>query len=156
MPTPAEKRSMLFDPDAPVVNSDEMKAKHPKGYRLFAQNNIGQSQLDAQTIVYCYLGRDIPQDNFEARIAIIFDIWVNVNLETNTRTAHYNRAAAIEQAIKESLNGVNIAGIGTIMYSKYFHGDCGSTAIWDEGTNQGRWLQMAVAWRESGSDERDY
>lgn len=148
LPSASEKLSMLFDPFEPVLNTDEMKRKHPKGYRLFAQNNIGQSQLEAQTIIYCYLGREVPYNDFQSRVSLIFDIWCNVNLETNTGTQHYNRTAAIEQAIKEALNGVNITGVGTVQYSRAFHGDCGSTPIYDESTNTGRRLTMALTWMD--------
>lgn len=148
LPSPEEKLGMLFNPSAPVLNSDEQKRRHPKGYRLFAQNNIGQSQLEAQTMVYCYLGRETPYNDYQSRVAVCFDIWCNVNLETNTGTQHYNRSTAIEQAIKEALNGVNITGVGTMQYSRAFHGDCGSMPIYDESTNTGRRLTMALTWMD--------
>lgn len=153
LPTTEEKLSVLFDAEHPDINTDELKALHPKGYRIFAQNSIGQSQLCAQTAVYCYLGREIPYNDFQSRVAVIFDIWCNVNLETNTKTIHYNRAAAIEQAIKEALNGVNIAGVGTVQYSRILHGDCGSSQIWDESTNTGRRLTMALTWMDGRKDD---
>lgn len=149
LPSPAEKRSMLFDPEHPDINTDALKEAHPKGYRLFAQNSIGQSQLDAETKIFCYIGRDTPVSSFDSRTSLVFDIWCNVNLDTNTRTPHYNRADSIEQAIKEALNGVNIFGVGTVQYDRKFHVDCGSEALWDRGTNVGRRLIMAVGWEDS-------
>lgn len=153
LPTPAQKLSMLFDPEHPDINTDEDKQNHPQGYRIFPQNSIGQSQLDAETIIYCYIGRDTPYDNFHSRTAIIFEIWTNVNLAANTKTQHYTRLEAIEQAIKEALIGVNITGVGTIQYSQRFHADCGSRTIWDSHVNPGRELTLALLWAESGPDD---
>lgn len=156
LPTPAQKRSLLFDAEMPVLNTDEEKAAHPKGYRLYAQNTIGQSQLKAKSCVFCYPGRVIAVSPFEERIAIVFEIWTNVNLETNTRTLHYNRAESIEQAILEALHGVNICGTGPLSYSRAFHGDCGSVSIWDDQTNVGRRLTLAVPWKESSIEDELY
>lgn len=153
LPTPAQKRSMLFDPDTPVLNTDEQKAKHPVGYRIFPQNSISQSQLNAEAIMYCYIGRDTPYDNFHSRTALIFEFWVNTNYAANTKTSHYTRLDAIEQALKESLIGVNIGGVGTIQYSQRFHPDCGSRALWDNHTDVGRELIFAFMWAESGPDD---
>lgn len=152
LPTAKEKLSMLFDAEHPVLNTDEERAAHPKGYRLFAQNNIGQSQLEAETIIFCYLGREVPYNDFQSRVAVCFDIWCNTNLETNTKTEHYNRTAAIEQAIKQALNGVNITGVGTMQYSRSFHADCGSTPLYDAYTNTGRRLTMALTWMDGGEN----
>ena len=60
LPTAQEKLSLLFDGDNPVLNTDEQKADHPKGYRLYPQKYWGYSQLDAQTTLKCYMGRTIP------------------------------------------------------------------------------------------------
>lgn len=151
LPTPKEKLSMLFDPDCPVLNSDAAKKKHPKGYRLFWQRAIGQSQTEAQSKVCCYMGRiySSGRNPFETEIGIRFDIGVNVNLETNLGTNSYERSYNIEQCLREALNGVNFAGIGTISFARADHADNGSVPIWDESTNIGRSVHCSLSWAES-------
>ena len=148
-PTPSQKMSILFDPYVPVLNTDEQKEDHPKGYRLYAQKFWGQSQIEAKTVIKCYLGRIIPIDEYQASIGVTFEIMCNVNMETNTKTSAYARSYDIEQCIIESLHGVNITGVGTMSFSRLSHGDNGSRPIYDEGTNVGRELKMSVLWMDS-------
>lgn len=149
LPTPVEKLSMLYDGNEPSLNTEEAKAKHPKGYRLYAQEVWGQSQTEAQTTVKCYIGRVIPKDEFSAQIGLIFEILCNSNQETNTKTNAYSRSYDIEQCIIEALHGVNITGVGTVSASRYEHGDNGSRPIRDEGTNVGRELRLSILWIDS-------
>lgn len=149
LPTPAQKLSLLFDGEEPVLETDEQKANHPKGYRLFWQVFWGQSQTEAKTLVKCYLGRILPVDENVARIGITFEILSNVNLQGTTRTDAYERAYAIEQCIIESLAGVNIAGIGVVDFARMSHTDNGSRPIADSGTVVGRELHVSLTWAES-------
>lgn len=149
LPSPEVKLSILFDPDNPVINADDEKKDHPLGYRLFAQPYIGQSQLEATTFVKCYIGRVIPVTAYHERISLVFEIWANVNYDTNTKTDAFNRAFNIEQAIVEALHGVNIAGVGVVSYDRGANPDCGSRPVHDEGTNVGRLLTMNVSWMET-------
>ena len=43
LPTAKEKISMLFDGEHPALNTQEEKAAHPKGYRIYPQRVWGQS-----------------------------------------------------------------------------------------------------------------
>lgn len=149
LPTPQEKLSVLFDPRNPAPNTELEKQEHSLGYRLYAQNNFGQSQLDAQTIIKCYIGRVVANSDLQQVIALTFEIWTNVNYESNTRTTAYNRAYDIEQCIIEALHGVDMAGIGTVQFNQRVHGDCGSRAVYDEYTNTGRKLTMCIVWDET-------
>lgn len=141
LPTPWEKLSLLFEGSQPDLNSEQDKAEHPKGYRMFAQAYVGTTQLTAMSTVKCYIGR-INGGQFGARINIIFEIFVNGNNETTTRTDAYSRAYDIEQSIVEALSGVNITGVGVCYFVN-------SIALHDEGTNVGRSLTMALDWMES-------
>lgn len=152
LPTPKEKLSMLFDGDKPVVNTDEEKELHPKGYRLYWQQFWGQTQLTAQTTLKCYIGRIIPTTPFKTVIGIVFEIFVNVNQENNMRTDAYARAFAIEQCLIEALHGVNITGVGVCDFHRSAHIDNGSQTIADQGTHVGRLVKMSIDWMES--DER--
>ena len=157
LPTPEEKLSLLFDPAHPALETDELRAAHPKGYRLFFQKIIGQSQTEAETRIRCYIGKIMSRsarDYFIDTIGIHFEISVNVNLETNTRTNAYQRSFDMEQCIREALGGVNMAGIGTISFSRTDHPDNGSGILYDEATNVGRWLCCSVNWADGGQAEQ--
>lgn len=149
LPTPAQKLSLLFNGDEPVLETAEQKANHPKGYRLFWQMFWGQSQTEAKTLVKCYLGRILPVDENMARIGVVFEILCNVNFESTTRTDAYDRSYAIEQCIIESLSGVNIAGIGVVDFARMSHPDNGSRPLADAGTVVGRELHVSLTWAES-------
>ena len=150
LPTPEQKRSLLFDPDRPDINTDADKEKHPKGYRLFMQRIIGQSQLEAQTLIKCYPGRIFEPRKFETTIGITFEIWTNVNLLANTRTYAYDRSYDMEQCLHEALDGVNIDGVGTVSFARQSDTDNGSEPLYDEKTYVGRYVSCSVSWSEGG------
>ena len=139
LPTIAEKMQVVFNPSAPECPPT------PRGYRLIPQIFVKQAQKDAQTRIMVYMGRTVPQgDNFRISLSVVFYIWTHYTYESNTRTDEYSRAFAIEQALIESLHGVNMDGIGTFYFSKNKHPDCGSRAIFDGETNVGRELTLAL------------
>lgn len=150
LPTPQEKLSLLFDGENPELNTDEQKLKHPKGYRVFPQIYWGPTELTAQVILKCYMARTVPNTDFDARLGIYFQILVNSNLETTTRTDAYSRAYAIETDIISALHGVNITGVGTVMWSRRNHIDDGSSPLHDNGTHVGRQLHMSLQWMDGG------
>lgn len=149
LPTPAQKKSMIFDPYNPDINTDEDKARHPQGYRLLWQRVRGQSMLDAKSFIKCYTGRIMQMSPFITTIGVFFDIYVDVNLETNTRTSDYDRSVAMEQCIWDAFNGVNITGIGTTSFQKYNHADNGSGYLWDDGQIVGRSVHLSFAWSDA-------
>lgn len=139
LPSIREKMSVVFNPDMPQNPPTE------KGYRLIPQIFVRQSQEAAQTRINVYMGRTVPM-NEEMRIAlaVTFRIWTHYTYELNTRSDEYSRAFAIEQALIESLHGVNMDGIGTFFFSKSVHPDCGSGVMYDGETNVGRELTIAL------------
>lgn len=139
LPTIQQKMSVVFDATRPENPPTE------KGYRLIPQVYTKQAQEQAQTRINVYMGRTIPsQDEFKISLSIVFFIWSHYRYESNTQSDEYSRAFAIEQAIIESLHGVNMAGIGTFYFSKTKHPDCGSRAMYDGNTNVGRELTIAL------------
>ena len=152
LPTPAQKLSMLFDGDQPDLNTDEQKKQHPKGYRIFPQVYWGPAELEAKVVLKCYVGRVFTPTQYLSKIGLIFEILVNTNLENTTRTDAYSRAFDIECALVGALNGVNIAGVGTVRNDRPSHLDNGSGVLHDNGTHVGRILYMSIDWMESGSD----
>lgn len=152
LPTPEEKLSMLFDGDEPDINTNEQKLQHPKGYRIFPQVYWGPAELEAKVVLKCYIGRVFTPSPFLSRIGIVFEILVNSNLENTTRTDAYSRAWNIECSLVAALNGVNIAGVGTVHNDRPAHLDNGSSVLHDNGTHVGRILYMSIDWEESGND----
>lgn len=139
LPTIEEKMSVLFDPDLPQTPPTE------KGYRLFPQIFIKESQERAQTRLYVYLGRTIPNDDeMKLSLAVTFRVWTHYTYELNTHTDVMSRAFGIEQALIEAFHGVNMAGVGTFAFSRYAHPDCGSEVLFDGEANVGRQLTMAL------------
>ena len=150
LPTPQEKLSMLFDGTQPVLNTEEERAAHPRGYRIFPQRYVGQSELYAQTTLKAYTGRVIPITPFRASIGLSFEIIVNSNFENTTRRSDaYARTYAMETSIISALHGVNIVGVGVINFNRNSHQSDGSNAYWDSGTHVYRVLNMSVDWMES-------
>lgn len=152
LPTPAQKRSMIFDPYNPDINTDADKLAHPKGYRMLWQKTRGQSILNAGTFIKCYMGRLMEMRPYVTTLGIFVDIFTNVNLETNTKTDAYARAFAMEQCVWEALNGVNISGIGTCSFYKYTHSDNGSGYLWSDQNIVGRSVHFSIDWSEGGGD----
>lgn len=152
LPTPEQKRSLLFDPTNPDINTDEDKEKHPKGYRLFMQRNIAQSILTAKTILKIYPGRVLDPTDFRSIIGFQAEIWSNPNLVTNTKTIYYDRLFDIECALRDSLNCVDIAGVGTVKISRNDGSYNGSEYLYAENGDGGRILYFSTAWSGGGTD----
>lgn len=150
LPTPEEKRSMLFDPEMPDINTDEAKAKHPHGYRIFAQRMVTQSVLDAKTMLKVYPGRILDTDDFRTIIGMQAEIWCNVNLITNTKTTAYDKCFDIEQCLRDAMAGVDIAGVGTIRFSRQDSSYNGSEVLYTDAEVSGRMLYFSTAWSENG------
>ena len=145
VPTPQQKLSMLFDGDNPVLNTDEQQAQHPQGYRIYPLEYWMPSQTAAKSSIKCYIGREIPIDEYTQEIGLIFDIYVNANLDTGMGVGGMSKVYAIEKDVVAALHGVNITGVGTISYNRLTHADSGSRPYYDEsGTNVGRRLCMSV------------
>ena len=151
LPTVEEKMSMVFNGDYPVLNTDEEKAKHPQGYRIFPQLYWLPAEFTAATQLKIYMGRTLPYDDFTAEIGVTFDIVVNYMQDGNLRTDALSRVYAMECALIEALNGVNINGIGKFCFNRRNHMDDGSHTFHDDGTNIGRCVGMSLTWAESDS-----
>ena len=154
LPTPQQKKSVLFDPDMPT------KPPTDKGYRLFPQIYVKQAQTEAQTRIYCYMGRTIATDDFSVQLSVVFDIWTNYRQEANTKAADlYSRVYAIEQSILAAFHGVHMDGVGSFYFNRAKHGDCGSTPMTDRDGNIGRSLVMGLEVKSetpNGNIENNY
>ena len=151
VPTTQEKLSMLYDGSRSAVNTDEEKAAHPKGYRLYPMQYVQPTQIDAETNIKIFMGQEIPTDDFRVEISIYFDIYCNANLEGEMGVGGLSKAYAMEKDVIAALHGVNLAGIGVIHYSRMSHREAGSHPYYDEsGTNVGRRLTMSLGFADGG------
>lgn len=154
IPTPQEKLSMFYNGDQPVINTKADQKTHPKGYRIYPIPAFVQSQTEAETTLKVYIGREIPLTEYAVEIGIIFDIYTNASYEPGMGVGGLSKTYAMEKDIIAALHGVNLAGIGTVSYSRSSHADNGSTGIADEsGVNVGRRLKMSVRYSDSGFKE---
>ena len=150
LPTPEQKLSMLYNGENAALTTEEDKKNHPKGYRLLAQTYSEPSETDAQVLLKCYMAREIPRSDLKIVIGLNFEVVVNYALDNIMRTLVYSRSYAIHQRLVEALHGVDLAGIGTIHYSKPVHGDCGSPSPYhSEGQQIYRSAFFAIDWQES-------
>lgn len=149
LPTPEQKLSMLYDGSNPAVNTDEEKAKHPHGYRIFPQAFWLPAEFDARTQFKCYVGQILPYDDYSAEIGITFELVVNYMQDSNLKTNALSRLYAMETALIGALNGVNITGVGCFCFNRRNHMANGSHSFHDDGTNVGRQIGMSLTWAES-------
>ena len=153
LPTPEQKLSLLYDGMNPDINTDEDKENHPKSYRIFGQQYELQSPIEAKTMLRCFMGREIPRSANKTILGLAFETIVWYPLDSNVKTEVYSRLYAIHQCLVEALNGVNIAGIGTIAYSKSIHGDCGFTRYHTEGGAGYGDSFFGIDWQETTTEE---
>lgn len=140
LPTAEQMKSIQFDPKYPGSPPDP-----ERGYRIFSQELVRQSQTGAQSILRIYPGNltRIQQKNgFVFRQTVIYTIMVNYALEGNMKTSAASRAYSIMQAVMEATEGVNFGGVGgmsTNMVTKFD----------DERTNTGYKIYQHIDWNGS-------
>lgn len=136
LPTVEQRKSIIYDPFSPD------NAPTEKGYRMYSQSIVNQSQTDGQTVCRIVLGRVFPKD-YSVVVAVDFYLLSNYTTEANTRDVALLRTWNMELALIHALNGVNIDGVGAFQYNRYFHSDCGSDPINDAQQNIGRRVTLA-------------
>lgn len=153
LPTPEQKLSLLYDGMNPDINTDEDKKNHPQAYRIFGQQYELQSPIEAKTVLRCFMAREIARSANKTILGLDFETIVQYALDSNVKTDVYSRMYAIHQCLVEALNGVNIAGIGTIAYSKLIHGDCGYTIYHTEGNFCYSDTFFGIDWQETTTED---
>ena len=153
LPTPEQKLSLVYNGKNAVLDGEEDKKNHPKGYRIWAQNYAEPSELEARALLKCYMGRTIPRSDQKTVLSVVFNVTMNYALDNIMGTNVYSRTFAIHQCLVEALHGVNLTGIGTIYYSKPIHGDCGYTVYHSEGTQIYGDTILAIEWQETTTNE---
>lgn len=136
LPSVSQRKAIVFDP----FNPDNPPTQ--KGFRVFTQSIVNQSQMFGQTVMRIVLGRVFPKD-FSVVVGVDFYLLSNYTTEANTRSLAMLRTWNMELALIQALNGVNIDGVGAFQYNRYFHSDCGSDPINDAQQNVGRCVTLA-------------
>ena len=111
-PTAEQIKSLFFDPENPDRPPDP-----ERGYRIYPQNTTQQSLANSKSLVRCYLSDAMvleTRGTFVTRQDVVFDVVVNVGIESNTGMTASSRAFDIVQAIKEATAGVNFGGVGPL------------------------------------------
>lgn len=140
LPTTEQMLSIRFNPEAPGSPPDPKK-----GYRIFSQELVRQSQTDAQTILRIYLGdtrRQKMNNIFVFRQQVLYTVMVNYSLEANLKATANSRASSIVQAIQEATEGVNFGGLGSMHTFQI-------TKFDDERTNTGYKIYQDIDWAAS-------
>lgn len=150
LPTAKEKMSILFDPTMPDINSDFEKSLHPKGYRLYPQRVIKESELTAKTLLKCYISHVSDPEEYETSIGITIEIWTDSNFVSNLKSTAYDRVWNIETCLRDALNGVDVGGVGCLRFTRRHNTYNGSDPIWTDGAFEGRAVNFSVAWAEGG------
>ena len=121
LPTPEQTQALLFDPENPDRPPDT-----ERGYRFFPQNMTQQSMAWSKSLVRVYLGDAsvLPsKEMYITRQDVVFDVIVNVSIESNTGMTASSRAYDIVQAIREATAGVNFGGVGPMTLRRITHID---------------------------------
>lgn len=150
LPSSQEKISVLYDAgmaeDAPAE----------KGYRLIPRPYIKPTQENANTQIYCFLGRVIAENDFTAQMSVVFDIMTHHTLETNTKLNFaYSRTWSLTQCLIQAFHGVNIAGVGTFYFDRARHPDCGVEPLYDKDADVGYRLTIGVEIKSVASNANE-
>lgn len=139
LPTPKQKKSLIFNPDRSDNPPDVSK-----GYRIFLQSRAIEPQERMKTQVHISLGMERPDTDLHSIVELIFVIITGANYEdlVDENGIHRSRTYCIASRIKRALNGVNIAGVGTISYSRKKQTTCGMVEFQDNYFNIGYILTM--------------
>ena len=121
LPTPEQMRMLFYDPENPDRPPDA-----ERGYRLFPQNTVQQSMAKSGSRVRVYLSDASKLETrgvFVTRQDVIFDVVVNVGIESNTGMTASSRSYDMVQAIVEATAGVSFGGAGPLTLRRITHID---------------------------------
>ena len=112
LPTAEQTKTLLFDPENPDRPPDTQW-----GYRIFPQNTVFQSQERSKSLVRVYMSDASAWERngqFITRQDVIFDVIVDVGIESNTGMTASSRSYDIVQCIQEAVAGVSFGGAGPL------------------------------------------
>ena len=140
LPTPAQKVSIVFDPDRPDLPPDKERQ-----YRILPFMYPGQqAEYIGRTSLKIYMGKAKMTNSFRIDQAVTFEILTNSAFEGNVQQRSLSRTYDIAVDILRSLNGVNMDGVGAWYFDRRQLTDCGLEPIWDKAMNVGYLLTMGL------------
>lgn len=144
LPTPAQKISMVFDPESPDVPPDK-----DKGYRVYPMIYPIQAESMGRTSLKIFMGYAKPVSPMRVEQSVMFEVLSNTALEGNQATTSLSRTYQICVEILRSLNGVNMEGVGGFYFDRRQLTDCGLEPIADKSQNVGYRLTMGLTFMGS-------
>lgn len=144
LPTPAQKISMVFDPESPDVPPDK-----DKGYRVYPMIYPIQAESMGRTSLKIFMGYAKPVSPMRVEQSVAFEVLSNTALEGNQATTSLSRTYQICVEIIRALNGVNIEGVGGFYFDRRQLADCGLEPIADKSQNVGYRLTMGLTFMGS-------
>ena len=137
--SPVEKKTLIYNPKIPTPTLEQA----PKGYRLFQQPRIGETQTEQKTELRVFPGELYPVSDYRALQAIEFQILCGMSLDT--MAGGISRSYTLALDIIRALNGVDIGGgSNTIHYNRDFYHYCQMQYFNDGRFNVGYYLTMAT------------
>ena len=144
LPTPAQKISMVFDPESPDVPPNK-----DKGYRVYPMIYPIQAESMGRTSLKIFMGYANPVSPMRVEQSVMFEVLSNTALEGNQATTSLSRTYQICVEILRSLNGVNMEGVGGFYFDRRQLTDCGLEPIADKSQNVGYRLTMGLTFMGS-------
>lgn len=144
LPTPAQKISMVFDPESPDVPPDK-----DKGYRVYPMIYPIQAESMGRTSLKIFMGYAKPVSPMRVEQSLMFEVLSNTALEGNQATTSLSRTYQICVEILRALNGVNMEGVGGFYFDRRQLTDCGLEPIADKSQNVGYRLTMGLTFMGS-------
>lgn len=144
LPTPAQKISMVFDPESPDVPPDK-----DKGYRVYPMIYPIQAESMGRTSLKIFMGYAKPVSPMRVEQSVMFEVLSNTALEGNQATTSLSRTYQTCVEILRALNGVNMEGVGGFYFDRRQLTDCGLEPIADKSQNVGYRLTMGLTFMGS-------
>lgn len=147
LPTPAQKMSIVFDPESPDVPPDK-----EKGYRIYPMIYPIQAESVGKTTLKIYMGYMVPRNVFRVDQAVCFQVLTNTAYENNQSTTSLSRTYQICLEIIRALNGVNMEGVGGFYFDRTQNTECKLEPAADRNQNVGYTLVMGLTFMGSNGD----
>lgn len=147
LPTPAQKISVIFDPESPDVPPDK-----EKGYRVYPMIYPIQAESVGRTSLKIFMSYAKPNGTMRIDQAICFEVLTNTAYENNQATVSLSRTYQICIEILRALSGVNIDGVGGFYFDRRQNTECGLEPIADRNQNVGYRLTMGLTYMGSEND----
>lgn len=144
LPTPAQKISMVFDPESPDIPPDK-----DKGYRVYPMIYPIQAESMGRTSLKIFMGYAKPVSPIRVEQSVMFEVLSNTAIEGNQATTSLSRTYQICVEILRALNGVNMEGVGGFYFDRRQLTDCGLEPIADKSQNVGYRLTMGLTFMGS-------